>query len=364
MKTTFSTNAKLTSIKAKDHLELQNYLIPFAYNQSTYKQKKITFISTDISCNDFLKQFSLLEGRKIKNTDLEKETIDDKQQMALYSLDVWPSDIGNSILLDFPDKSLLRNKKQELDISLLKNIIPFLKEEYRTAILIIENIDALISKAAADFHHTKESLLHTLHFLSRKHNIHIVFGDPVQTLNDYEEEIIDAILFPDNYGYPTVSGNLKFVFTPKKTAKLQELNDKIRLEEIRMKNFYLKNERLFDKWIKKELIDDYNMYDTRLSLWSNDEEFNKKHRIELGNPFFESILAISTGGFDDKDFFNTNWNEFNWNKDGIHPLKSMYMCYTIHCIVFHSHVAWEDLLNVDDVWMEFNIDFQFFTDKD
>ena len=131
-----------------------------------------------------------------------------------------------------------------------------------------------------------------------------------------------------------------------------------------MKNFYLKNERLFDKWIKNELIDDYNMFDTRLSLWSFDEEFNKKHRTELGEPFFESRnLAISTNIFTDKDFFNTNWNEFSWGNHPEHPLKSLYMCYTMHCLVFHSHVSWEDLLNVQDVWMEFNIDFQFFTYK-
>ena len=319
------------------------------------------FIGTDISCDEFLNQFSELQGFKSDRSELEEARRMDKDQLLLYSLAVYPSDIGNSIFLDFPDNSLLRSNKQEFDMSTLIKLIPYLEIKYRTSILVIENINTLIDEENEKYGSAKEGLLHKLYYFSRKYNIQIVIGDLAVGLEDYEEEITDLILFTNKYNIITTSQNSKFDFTPEKVAKLQKLNDKIRLEEMRMKNFLLKNERLFGKWIKNGLIDDYNMLDTRLSLWSYEEEFNKKHRTQRGDSFFESMLAISIA-HNDQEFFDINWNEFSL-RPCEHPLNSMYMCYTMHCIVFHSGVCLEDLLKVDDVWMEFNVDFQFWTDK-
>ena len=357
MKTELSNHGRLTIVKAKNQKELHNYLIPLAYSQSDYKQTVVTFIGTDISCDDFLKQLSEFQGFKFDKTELQEAKIRGGDRVPLYSSRF----IGNSIFLDFPDKSLLRDIKQEFDMPLLKTLIPYLEIKYRTSMLIIENIDNLIDKENENLDKAKENLLHQLYYFSRKYNIQIVIGDLAIALKAYEEEITDVILFTDKYNVLTTSRNSEFEFTPENIAKLQELNDKIRLEEIRMKNFLLKNERLFNKWIKNNLIDDYNMFDTRLSLWSYNEEFNKKHRTELGDPFFASTSAISIA-HDNQEFFDTNWNEFSWDPSD-HPLNSMYVCYTMHCIIFHSGVCLEDLLKVDDVWMEFNVDFQFWTDK-
>lgn len=65
----------------------------------------------------------------------------------------------------------------------------------------------------------------------------------------------------------------------------------------------------------------------------------------------------------DDNFFNHNWNEFQFREG--HPLQSIRMCYTMHSMVFDTHIlSWDDLLNVDNVWIEFHVDFQFFTNKD
>gem|GEM_PF-4692058 len=39
----------------------------------------------------------------------------------------------------------------------------------------------------------------------------------------------------------------------------------------------------------------------------------------------------------DDDFFNDNWNEFQFRER--HPLQSIHMCYTMHSMVFDTHIT-------------------------
>ena len=33
-------------------------------------------------------------------------------------------------------------------------------------------------------------------------------------------------------------------------------------------------------------------------------------------------------------------------------------CYLFHQLYDHTHLAWQDIIEIDEVWMEVNVDFQ------
>jgi len=55
--------------------------------------------------------------------------------------------------------------------------------------------------------------------------------------------------------------------------------------------------------------------------------------------------------------------EDNWNHiqgyDKTHPLADIPFCYTMYCVALYSGLPWEDVLCIDDVWLELKIDYQF-----
>lgn len=150
------------------------------------------------------------------------------------------------------------------------------------------------------------------------------------------------------------------ILTTQQIEQIRELNEKIRQEELRLQKQYFELKKQLENLVSQNLMDDFNMSDFRISVWSYDDEFNKKHNVETGNPFYTSDL-LTSGYLEEDEMFFMNWNEAQYLSTD--TLAQMYFCWTMHDIAYHSHLNWEDILAIEDVWLEMKVDLQFWTKK-
>jgi len=114
-----------------------------------------------------------------------------------------------------------------------------------------------------------------------------------------------------------------------------------------------------DSIIQKD-IDDYN-FDADLSVFSKDKAINAKYDVEEGDSIIEIGHWILPLDKEDQEFFLENdWNEW---RNGIPEIKHLRLCYAMHAI-WESGLSIEDILEIDDVWMNMRVDFQSFIKKD
>lgn len=147
--------------------------------------------------------------------------------------------------------------------------------------------------------------------------------------------------------------------TPKQLLTFRELIEKVNAEEKRASVFIEKLRVQLEELKENKSIDDYNLT-VRLYCFSYDEKLNKKFSIEEGNPVYETsdyFLPDKENGLSAGD----NWNSDYAVKDS--PLEGIYFSYAMHCIIWHSGLELEDILRIDDVWIEVKKDYQFWTDK-
>ena len=150
------------------------------------------------------------------------------------------------------------------------------------------------------------------------------------------------------------TGNSNRLFTEENINKLKRLNDKLKKEEQRIYKFSFQLEESVNRMKIEKKIDDYNIYQ-EFSLFSSNEDCNKKHKVVAGDPIW--IDRTFNLFFYNKDdmFYSENWNELVPE----HPLGGIEFCYTMHCICFHSCLTWQDLIDVDDIWIELKVNYQF-----
>ena len=147
----------------------------------------------------------------------------------------------------------------------------------------------------------------------------------------------------------------KFSFSEGNSQSLKELNIKLKNEEIRIRIFANHLKGLLENQKSERKIDDFNFLSS-LSVFSNNTECNKRNNVELGDPIWVDksyILFLK----EDEILYLDNWNEFH----STHPIGKEFFCYSMHCICFHSHLEWRDILEIDEVWMELKVDYQFFS---
>jgi len=151
----------------------------------------------------------------------------------------------------------------------------------------------------------------------------------------------------------------KHEFSEKDVRFIKALNEKLRNEEKRFIALYDKLKLHLNTLCLQRDIDDFN-YDTCLSLFSNDRECNARYGVECGDPIWEYNAWSLFTDEDDRGLLEDNWNEYNWYApNSADPLVKLHFCHTMHCIVFHGHIPWQDILCIDDVWLEMKIDYQF-----
>ena len=144
-----------------------------------------------------------------------------------------------------------------------------------------------------------------------------------------------------------------FKFTTEHINKIKHLNDLLKKEELRVQYFAKKTIWSLDELKRLKTIDDYN-FDSVLEVYSSNEECNKRNKVEEGNPQYVEQLSIF-GKETDDCFFTDDWNEL----PEAHPLRHIPFCYSMHCIYSHSELTWEDILQIDTVWIDVKVDYQF-----
>ena len=135
--------------------------------------------------------------------------------------------------------------------------------------------------------------------------------------------------------------------------RIIRLNERLINEEERIRVVAEALHKALEKQKAEKVFDDYNI-SASLMLFSNEEECNKRHGVEVGDPFFvDKHYTMFSAGMDES-FYTDDWNEWS-DKFSINDR----MCYTMHHIYEHQKVTIEDLVATDEVWIELNVDYQF-----
>lgn len=135
------------------------------------------------------------------------------------------------------------------------------------------------------------------------------------------------------------------------------LKDKVEKEEQRAIELGKQLKIQLDEMVKSGIIDDYN-FDTNLMCFTSSKKVNKKYNVEEGDPIAECFwYFLPKEGLE----FSDGWNESYFTKGTL--LEDMYFGFAMHCICFDSNLAIDDILAIDDVWIDIKVDYQFFTEK-
>lgn len=150
------------------------------------------------------------------------------------------------------------------------------------------------------------------------------------------------------------------MLTEQQTQKFSNINDKVRKEEIRARNYIIKLKRYLIHHQELGLLDDFEI-DFRFSIFSYDEKFCKEKNISVGDPYYEDNITYSLF-IDDDESFEVNGFMYGWqNLDG---LKDLHIGNLMHCLIDHSNLSIEDILAIDDVWIETLVTYQFWTNHE
>ncbi len=148
------------------------------------------------------------------------------------------------------------------------------------------------------------------------------------------------------------------VLTKETIDKIIHINDLLKKEEERVRPFAEKLRAKLNASISENEIWDYN-FRTNLAVFSGDVACNKRNMTTDGNPIYQEHIGLygkKQHGDTDEMFYSDDWNLYCPTG---HPLHQIPFCYTMHCIAFHSHLTWQDILDIDCVWIELKVDYQF-----
>ena len=145
-----------------------------------------------------------------------------------------------------------------------------------------------------------------------------------------------------------------FVFTEEAIEKIRLLSEKLQKQELRVQPFVHETLKKLGIMQEQQTIDDFNIT-YELMAFSNDAVCNERNNIEEGDPIYKTYLSHFRCDSSDM-FFTDNWNELS-HRD--HPLSHIHFCYSMHCLALDSHLSWADIVQIDDVWIDVKVDFQF-----
>lgn len=148
------------------------------------------------------------------------------------------------------------------------------------------------------------------------------------------------------------------MITAVEKEKIIELNEKLRIEEVRIELYYSKMKVFFNDGINNHDFDDIN-WSEKLCIFSSNKKFNEKYDVEEGDTFvidFPCLLGLIKREEGEKDIFLENWSEGKL-------LEGMHICYLMHVLVYDCIIKIEDLQFVDDIWFEIKLDIQFMLNK-
>ena len=156
--------------------------------------------------------------------------------------------------------------------------------------------------------------------------------------------------------------NSQFKWSTELDEKLVLINDTLREEEKKVFNQYRKIEKQCELMVYNKEIKNFNI-EVESDYWNNKHYKNYDPKV-YGNPFY-----INTwDGFLDFRQLEEEYNDFCSNTVGdisFIPQNSLIAkanhCYSFHHLYDHSDLTWFDIYNIDEVWMEFKVNYQFFS---
>jgi hypothetical protein len=152
----------------------------------------------------------------------------------------------------------------------------------------------------------------------------------------------------------------QFEFNDGVYQKLERLNEMLLNEEKRIFVQYRAIEANAKLLVEKVLIDDYNI-EIRMSCWN--ENYIRLIDPELdGDPFFETWNSFM--GFQEKESYEPiDFTERSLTGDA--PITKFDHCYSFHDLYYHHYdLTWFDICNIEEIWMDIKVDYQFFSKVD
>ncbi|HET8572994.1 MAG TPA: hypothetical protein VFL76_03900 [Edaphocola sp.] len=141
----------------------------------------------------------------------------------------------------------------------------------------------------------------------------------------------------------------------------RKLNKKLCKEEQRFLALHDELKPQLTALCSHQAIDDFN-YHMKPAIFINNRKRNALHDVFNGDPIWEDKTWSLFTDKAHRGILEDNWNE---TQDKTHPLADISFCYTMHCVVFHSALLWEDILCIDTIRLELKIDYQFlYNDKE
>ncbi len=141
-----------------------------------------------------------------------------------------------------------------------------------------------------------------------------------------------------------------WTITGDEKIKLLAINDLLAKQEIKIVERYQLLEKEVEELILQEKIHDYNL-ELTLQCFTSDKELNEKYKSEEGSPLFQTFMNFES--LQDK---KTLWNEYYLFRNSI--LESFLFCYTCYCILSHSPMLLNEILKIENVWINITVDFQ------
>jgi hypothetical protein len=152
--------------------------------------------------------------------------------------------------------------------------------------------------------------------------------------------------------------NKNFKFSEEDIGRIKRLNFKLKKEEERVRFFSNKLISSLKSQEHAEHIDDFN-FSAHIAFFSSNPACNKRHNVEEGDPIAEERHVNLFNERIDDSFYDDNWNELV-GLSPEHPLAKIPFCYSMHCLAFHCDTTWQDIVDIDDVWITLKVDYQFF----
>jgi len=155
-----------------------------------------------------------------------------------------------------------------------------------------------------------------------------------------------------------------FVWTQEVENKMMLLNNRLREEEMRVFKEYRKLEQKCQIMVENGEIDDFEL-EIEWSCWNYNHYIKYDESID-GNPFY---IMNGIGNFMNhqhtEEYVPNCHNTISsmWNE--IIPRNSAIItephCYMFHHLYDHcNELTWFDICNIDEIWVEIKVNYQFF----
>ena len=156
----------------------------------------------------------------------------------------------------------------------------------------------------------------------------------------------------------------QFVWTPEVKQELLLINKRFREEEMRVFKQYRKLEKYCQAMVDNRDIEDFEL-EVEWSCW-NETHYIKYDDSVDGNPFYSNdcvgdFMIHQREEDYDASCYNTLQHYF-LDAVPIDPIVTEPHCYMFHHLYDHcDDLTWFDICNIDKVWIEIKVRYQFFS---